>query len=136
MQTYGIFAARCLARPLGGIVMADLGDNVRRKKIFTLPIFLMVILAMAIGLLPIFMRRSASWCCHYWCCFGSCKVWPLAARFPVPGSLSPSMGLTSASASPGGALTAKITVGILLRSFMVTIINQLPNCQHYIATGG
>ena len=41
MQTFGIFAAGYLARPLGGIVMAHFGDLLGRKKMFTLSIFMM-----------------------------------------------------------------------------------------------
>ncbi|MBN0698260.1 MFS transporter, partial [Pseudomonas aeruginosa] len=38
VQTFGIFAAGYLARPLGGIIMAHFGDLVGRKKMFTLSI--------------------------------------------------------------------------------------------------
>ncbi|MGO4611153.1 MFS transporter, partial [Variovorax sp. 2RAF20] len=38
LQTYGIFAAGYLARPLGGIIMAHFGDLLGRKKMFTLSI--------------------------------------------------------------------------------------------------
>ena len=40
IQTFGIFAAGYLARPLGGIIMAHFGDLLGRKKMFTLSIFL------------------------------------------------------------------------------------------------
>ena len=43
MQTFGIFAAGYLARPLGGIVMAHFGDLLGRKKMFTLSIFMMAV---------------------------------------------------------------------------------------------
>ncbi len=43
VQTFGIFAAGYLARPLGGIVMAHFGDLVGRKKMFTLSILLMAL---------------------------------------------------------------------------------------------
>ena len=52
MQTFGIFAAGYLARPLGGIVMAHFGDLVGRKKMFTLSILLMALPTLAMGLLP------------------------------------------------------------------------------------
>ena len=52
VQTFGIFAAGYLARPLGGIIMAHFGDLVGRKKMFTLSILLMAIPTLAIGLLP------------------------------------------------------------------------------------
>ncbi|STW24839.1 L-Proline/Glycine betaine transporter ProP [Klebsiella variicola] len=52
VQTFGIFAAGYLARPLGGIIMAHFGDLVGRKKMFTLSILLMALPTLAIGLLP------------------------------------------------------------------------------------
>lgn len=52
LQTYGIFAAGYLARPLGGIIMAHFGDLLGRKKMFTLSILLMSVPTMLMGLLP------------------------------------------------------------------------------------
>jgi MFS family permease len=52
MQTFGIFAAGFLVRPVGGILMAQLGDLVGRKRIFTLTLALMAVPTLAIGLLP------------------------------------------------------------------------------------
>ena len=43
VQTFGIFAAGYLARPLGGIVMAHFGDLSGRKRMFMLSILLMAI---------------------------------------------------------------------------------------------
>lgn len=51
-QTFGIFAAGYLARPLGGIIMAHFGDLLGRKRMFTLSIFLMGVPTLAMGLLP------------------------------------------------------------------------------------
>src|SRR5260370_21682929 len=55
-QTFGIFAAGYLARPLGGIVMAHAGDLRGRKKMFTLSIFLMALPTLGIGLLPTYSK--------------------------------------------------------------------------------
>ncbi|MCU1382045.1 MAG: major facilitator superfamily 1 [Acidobacteria bacterium] len=52
LQTFGIFSAGYLARPLGGIVIAHFGDLLGRKRMFTLSIFLMAAPTLAIGLLP------------------------------------------------------------------------------------
>src|SRR5690606_19316758 len=41
MQAFGIFAAGFFIRPVGGIIMAQLGDLVGRKRIFTLTLALM-----------------------------------------------------------------------------------------------
>src|SRR5580698_11342115 len=51
-QTFGIFAAGYLARPLGGIVMAHFGDTRGRKRVFTLSVLLMAVPTLLIGLLP------------------------------------------------------------------------------------
>jgi MFS family permease len=51
-QTFGIFAAGYLARPVGGIVMAHFGDTTGRKRMFTLSVLLMAIPTLFIGLLP------------------------------------------------------------------------------------
>lgn len=52
MQTFGIFAAGYLARPLGGIIMAHFGDLLGRKKMFTLSILMMSVPTLLMGLLP------------------------------------------------------------------------------------
>ena len=52
IQTFGIFAAGYLARPLGGVVMAHFGDLHGRKRMFTLSILLMAIPTLLIGCLP------------------------------------------------------------------------------------
>ena len=52
LQTFGIFSAGYLARPLGGIVIAHFGDLLGRKRMFALSIFLMAAPTLAIGLLP------------------------------------------------------------------------------------
>lgn len=52
LQTFGIFAAGYLARPVGGIVIAHFGDVFGRKRMFTLSIFLMAAPTLVIGLLP------------------------------------------------------------------------------------
>jgi MFS family permease len=52
LQTFGIFAAGYVVRPLGGIVMAHFGDLLGRKRMFTLSILMMAVPTLAIGLLP------------------------------------------------------------------------------------
>ncbi len=52
LQTFGIFAAGYLVRPLGGIIMAHFGDLIGRKKMFSLSILLMAVPTLAIGMLP------------------------------------------------------------------------------------
>ncbi|WP_179405347.1 MFS transporter [Burkholderia guangdongensis] len=52
LQTFGIFAAGYLARPLGGVIMAHFGDLVGRKRMFTLSVLLMSVPTLLMGCLP------------------------------------------------------------------------------------
>ncbi|MDB6454043.1 MFS transporter [Falsirhodobacter sp. 20TX0035] len=52
VQTFGIFAAGYLVRPLGGIVIAHFGDRVGRKRVFALSVFLMSISTLGMALMP------------------------------------------------------------------------------------
>ncbi|MFC0339099.1 Predicted arabinose efflux permease, MFS family [Kushneria avicenniae] len=52
VQTFGIFAAGYIARPIGGIIMAHFGDRLGRKKMFMLSIMLMALPTLIMGLLP------------------------------------------------------------------------------------
>jgi len=51
-QTFGLFAAGYVVRPLGGIVMAHFGDTRGRKRMFTLSVLMMAIPTLLIGVLP------------------------------------------------------------------------------------
>src|ERR1700759_4760660 len=51
-QTFGIFAAGYIVRPIGGIVMAHFGDTRGRKRMFTFSVLLMAIATFAIALMP------------------------------------------------------------------------------------
>jgi MFS family permease len=55
LQTFGIFAAGYLARPLGGIIMAHFGDLLGRKRMFTLSVLLMSVPTLLMGLLPTYV---------------------------------------------------------------------------------
>lgn len=98
-QTFGIFAAGYLARPLGGIIMAHFGDLIGRKRMFTLSIILMALPTLLIGLLPTYavLGIAAPCCC---CCCGSCKGPPSAGKSPEPGSSWPNTCPPAGSVSP------------------------------------
>ncbi len=51
-ETFGLFGAGYLARPLGGLVMAHFGDVSGRKKVFTFSVLLMAVPTLMMGLLP------------------------------------------------------------------------------------
>jgi len=124
LQTFGLFAAGYLARPLGGIVMAHFGDLLGRKRMFTLSIFLMAVPTLLMGVLPTYAQIG---------------VWaPLALLLlrvvqgaaiggEVPGAwvfVSEHVP-TKHTGYACGTLTAGLTAGILLGSLVATLINTL-----------
>jgi MFS family permease len=124
LQTFGIFAAGYLARPLGGVVMAHFGDLLGRKRMFMLSIFLMAIPTMAIGLLPTYSVIG---------------IWAplllLAMRVlqgAAVGGEVPGAWVFVSEHVPArhvgfacGTLTAGLTGGILLGSLVATAIHKL-----------
>ncbi|QDQ29354.1 MHS family MFS transporter [Chitinimonas arctica] len=124
LQTFGIFAAGHLTRPLGGIVMAHFGDLLGRKRMFSLSIFLMAAPTLLIGLLPTYASIGAM-----------APLLLLALRLlqgaaiggEVPGAWvfvaehvpRQYMGLAC------GFLTCSLTLGILLGSLVATWIHSV-----------
>ena len=130
-QTFGIFAAGYLARPLGGIIMAPFGDLFGRKRMFTLSIFLMGVPTLAMGLLPTYAQIG---------------IWaPLAllllriVQGAAIGGEVPGAWVFVAEHVPAkhvgfacGTLTAGLTSGILLGSLTATLINSLYSPQEVL----
>jgi len=134
LQTFGIFAAGYLARPLGGIVMAHFGDLLGRKKIFMLSIFLMAVPTLAIGLLPTYADIGIL-----------APLLLLAMRLlqgaaiggEVPGAwvfVSEHVPRRHAGFACG-TLTAGLTGGILLGSLVATAINKFYAPAELLDTG-
>jgi MFS family permease len=121
-QTFGIFAAGYLARPLGGIVMAHAGDLRGRKQMFTLSIFLMALPTMGIGLLPNYAQLGI------WA-----PILLLLLRIlqgvAVGGEVPGAWVFVSEHVDPShvgvacGILTAGLTGGILLGSLVATTLS-------------
>lgn len=134
VQTFGIFAAGYLARPLGGIVMAHFGDLFGRKRMFMLSIFLMSIPTLAIGLLPT---------------YASIGIWAplllLALRVlqgaAIGGEVPGAWVFVSEHVPPRhvgfacGTLTAGLTGGILLGSLVAMSINKIYSPAEVLAEG-
>lgn len=134
VQTFGIFAAGYLARPLGGIVMAHFGDLLGRKKMFALSIFLMSVPTLAIGLLPTYQTLG---------------IWAplllLAMRIMQGAAIGgevPGAWVFVAEHVPArhigfacGTLTAGLTGGILLGSLVATAMNTLYSPQELLDYG-
>ncbi|MBF7728785.1 MFS transporter [Pseudomonas sp. N040] len=130
-QTFGIFAAGYLARPLGGIIMAHFGDLLGRKRMFTLSIFLMGVPTLAMGLLPTYAQIG---------------IWaPLAllllriVQGAAIGGEVPGAWVFVSEHVPArhvgfacGTLTAGLTSGILLGSLTATLINSVYSPQEVL----
>jgi MFS family permease len=122
LQTFGIFAAGYVVRPLGGIVMAHFGDLLGRKRMFTLSILLMSVPTLAIGLLPTYASIGLA-----------APMLLLLMRVlqgAAVGGEVPGAWVFVAEHVPArhtgyacGVLTAGLTFGILLGSLMATGLN-------------
>ena len=134
LQTFGIFAAGYLARPLGGIVMAHFGDMLGRKRMFMLSIFLMALPTFAIGLLP------TNAVIGIWA-----PILLLALRVlqgaAIGGEIPGAWVFVSEHVPQRhvgfacGTLTAGLTGGILLGSLMATAINKAYSPVELLAEG-
>ncbi|QXH43630.1 MULTISPECIES: MFS transporter [Pseudomonas] len=124
MQTFGIFAAGYLARPLGGIVMAHFGDLLGRKKMFTLSIFMMAVPTLIMGLLPTY-EQIGLWAPVLLLLMR--VIQGAAIGGEVPGAWVfvsehvPARHIGYAC----GTLTSGLTAGILLGSLVATAINSI-----------
>ncbi|CAM4002176.1 MFS transporter [Aeromonas bestiarum] len=122
-QTFGIFAAGYLARPLGGIIMAHFGDLIGRKRMFTLSILLMALPTLMIGLLPTYAVLGIG---APLALLGLRILQGAAIGGEVPGAWVfvaehvPARRVGVAC----GTLTAGLTAGILLGSLVATAINR------------
>ena len=134
LQTYGIFAAGYLARPLGGIVMAHYGDLIGRKRMFTLSIFLMAVPTFAMGLLPTYADIGIA-----------APILLLLLRIvqgaAIGGEVPGAWVFVAEHVPPRhvgfacGTLTAGLTIGILFGSLMATFINQSMAAQEVLDYG-
>ncbi|MBX9445276.1 MFS transporter [Dickeya chrysanthemi] len=124
VQTFGIFAAGYLARPLGGIVMAHFGDRVGRKKMFSLSILLMALPTLGMGMLPTYASIGIA-----------APLLLLLMRVlqgAAIGGEVPGAWVFVAEHVPRsrigiacGTLTAGLTLGILFGSMIATLLNTL-----------
>ncbi len=134
VQTFGIFAAGYLARPLGGIIMAHFGDLTGRKRMFMLSVLMMAVPTLLIGLLPTYATLGIA-----------APLLLLLLRVlqgaaiggEVPGAWVfvtehvPQRHVGFAC----GTLTAGLTGGILLGSLVATAVNRAYDPAALLAEG-
>ncbi|WP_338803730.1 MFS transporter [Xenorhabdus griffiniae] len=131
LQTFGIFAAGYLVRPLGGIIMAHFGDLIGRKKMFSLSILLMAVPTLAIGMLPTYDVIGMA-----------APVLLLLMRIMQGAAIGgevPGAWVFVAEHVPHkrigfacGVLTAGLSLGILFGSLVATIITSIYSRQEVL----
>ena len=133
-QTFGIFAAGYLARPLGGVIMAHAGDLRGRKQMFTLSIFLMALPTLGIGLLPTY-AKLAIWAPVLLLLLRILQG--VAVGGEVPGAwvfVSEHVNASHVGLACG-ILTGGLTGGILLGSVVATSLNMVMTHAQLAAYG-
>ena len=124
MQTFGIFAAGYLARPLGGIVMAHFGDLLGRKKMFTLSIFMMSVPTLIMGLLPTY-AQIGMWAPILLLLMRVIQGAAIGGEVPGAWVFVSEHVPARNTGYACGTLTAGLTSGILLGSLVATLISSL-----------
>ncbi len=134
VQTFGLFAAGYLARPLGGIVMAHYGDRSGRKRMFMLSVLLMAVPTLLIGALPTY--ASVGYAAPL-----ALLLMRLLQGAAVGGEV-PGAWTFVAEHVPArrvgfacGTLTAGLTAGILLGSLVATAVNRSLTAEQVLAFG-
>lgn len=132
-ETFGIFAAGYIVRPLGGVVMAHFGDTRGRKRMFTFSVLLMAIATFVIALLPTYASIGVA-----------APLLLLAMRLlqgTALGAEAPGGWVFGAEhAKPGhvgmavGLLTGGLSLGILMGSIVATALTFVYSPQQ-IADG-
>ncbi len=123
LQSYGIFAAGYIARPLGGVVMAHFGDLVGRKRMFVFSVFLMAVPTLLIGLMPTFATIG-------YAAPILLLLFRIAQGAAIGGEAPGAWVFVSEHVPPGrvglacGMLTGGLTLGILLGALMALFINR------------
>ena len=123
-QTFGIFAAGYVVRPLGGMVMAHFGDLLGRKKMFNLSILLMAVPTLLIGLLPTYASIGLAaplLLLLLRVCQGAAVGGEVPGAWVFVSEHVPARRIGYAC----GTLTAGLTFGILLGSLVATGINSV-----------
>lgn len=124
LQTFGIFAAGYVVRPLGGVVLAHFGDLFGRKRIFSFSILLMAMSTLGVAALPDYhavgmiapLLLLAMRLLQGIAIGGEVPgAWTFAAEHVPAGRLGFASGMVC-----GG-----LTLGILLGSLMTTAISLL-----------
>lgn len=133
-QTFGLFAAGYLARPLGGILMAHFGDRDGRKRMFLLSVLLMALPTLAIGLMPTYatLGHAAPLALLLFRILQGAAIGgevPGAWTFVAEHVPERHIGLAC------GAITAGLTGGILIGSLVASAVTHAITPEAVVAWG-
>lgn len=134
IQTFGIFAAGYLARPLGGIIMAHFGDLFGRKRMFMLSIILMTVPTLAIGLLPTY-QSIGIWAPILLLLFRVMQGAAIGGEVPGAWVFVSEHVPQKHIGFACGVLTAGLTGGILLGSLVAMGINKIYTPEEVLSEG-
>ncbi|MGB8516260.1 MAG: MFS transporter [Gallionella sp.] len=134
VQTFGIFAAGYLARPLGGIVMAHFGDLLGRKRMFMLSILLMSLPTFAIGFLPTYAGIGI-WAPIFLLLLRVMQGAAIGGEVPGAWVFVTEHVNARHVGFACGTLTAGLTGGILLGSLVATAVNHAYSPAELLSEG-
>jgi MFS family permease len=134
IQTFGIFAAGYLARPLGGVIMAHFGDLLGRKRMFMLSIILMTVPTLAIGLLPTYVAIGI-WAPILLLFFRVLQGAAIGGEVPGAWVFVSEHVPQRHVGFACGVLTAGLTGGILLGSLVAMAVNKTYTPAEVLAEG-
>jgi MFS family permease len=100
LQTWGLFAAGYLARPLGGVIMAHFGDRTGRRRMFMLSVLLLSVPTLLLGMLLSSTGVGSAGPFALLLLAPAARARRSAAKFPARGHSSPSTCPSGASPSP------------------------------------
>jgi MFS family permease len=131
-QTFGLFAAGYVVRPLGGLVLAHFGDMRGRKRVFTASVLLMAVPTLLIGVLPTYASIG----------LGApllLLLMRLVQGMAIGGEAPGAWVFVAEHARPGetgfavGLLSSGLTSGILLGSLVAIGVNTAFNPTQVLA---
>ncbi|MGD9598554.1 MAG: MFS transporter [Steroidobacteraceae bacterium] len=132
VQTFGIFAAGYLARPLGGLIMAHFGDRDGRKRMFMVSVLLMAVPTLLMGMLPTYASAGLAAPLML-------LVMRLLQGAAVGGEVPGAWVFASEHVPPSriglacGVLTFGLTMGILMGSLMANAIHSVWSEEQVLA---
>ena len=124
IQTFGIFAAGYLVRPIGGIVLAHVGDLFGRKRVFTFSILLMALSTLGMAAMPTYATIGVA-APILLICMRILQGAAIGGEVPGAWTFVAEHVPFRRVGFACGFLCSGLTLGILFGSFIATIVNTI-----------